>query len=155
MSGGYDCDIDRYWCLDENSHSLRQSDAYIYVSKLTIIGSNNGLSPGRHQAIIWTNAGILLIRISGTNFSEIFREIHTFSFRKMHLKMSSGKWQPFCLGLNDHVWGFAWLISVRIVMKWYLHFEAWTKWLLFCRWHFQSFIFALKLHWCMFLRDQL
>ena len=33
---------------------------HICVSKLTIIGSDNGLSPGRRQAIIWTNAGILL-----------------------------------------------------------------------------------------------
>ena len=30
-------------------------------SKLNIIGSDNGLSPGRRQAIIWTNAGMLLI----------------------------------------------------------------------------------------------
>ena len=35
---------------------------HICVSKLTIIGSDNGLSPGRRQAIIWTNAGILTIR---------------------------------------------------------------------------------------------
>ena len=28
---------------------------------ITIIGSDNGLWSGRHQAIIWTNAGILLI----------------------------------------------------------------------------------------------
>ena len=34
---------------------------HICVSKLTIIGSDNGLSPDRRQAIIWTNAGILLI----------------------------------------------------------------------------------------------
>ena len=34
---------------------------HICVSKLTIIGSDNGLSPGRRQAIIWTNVGILLI----------------------------------------------------------------------------------------------
>ena len=34
---------------------------HICVSKLRIIGSDNGLSPGRRQAIIWTNAGILLI----------------------------------------------------------------------------------------------
>ena len=65
------------------------------VSKLTIIGSDNGLSPGRHQAIIWTNAGLLLIWPLGTNFSEISIEIHAFSFKKMHLKMSSGKWRPF------------------------------------------------------------
>ena len=73
---------------------------HIGVSKLTIIGSDNGLSPGRRQAIIWTNAGILLIGPLGTNFNKIFIEIHTFSFKKIHLKMSSRKWRPFCLGLN-------------------------------------------------------
>ena len=73
---------------------------HIYVSKLTVISPDNGLSPGWRQAIIWTNAGILLIGPLGTNFNEIFIEIHTFSFKKIHLKMSSGKWRPFCLGLN-------------------------------------------------------
>ena len=73
---------------------------HICVSKLTIIVSDNGLSPGRHQAIIWTNAGILLIGPLGTNFSEILIGIQTFSFMKMHLKMSSAKWRQFCLGLN-------------------------------------------------------
>ena len=66
---------------------------HICVSKLTIIGSDNGLLPDWRQAIIWTNAGILLIRISQTNFSEILSKIHKFSFPKMHLKMSSAKWQ--------------------------------------------------------------
>ena len=47
----------------------------ICVSKLTIIGSDNGLSPDRRQAIIWTNAGLLLIGPLGTNFSEILIEI--------------------------------------------------------------------------------
>ena len=73
---------------------------HICVRKLTIIGSDNGLSPGRRQAIIWTDAGILLIRTLGTNFSEIPSEIHVFSFKTIHLKMSSGKRRPFCLGLN-------------------------------------------------------
>ena len=73
---------------------------HIWVGKLTIIGSDNGLSPGRHQAIIQANAGILLIGPLGTNFSEILSEIHIFSFKKIHLKLSSGKWRPFCLGLN-------------------------------------------------------
>ena len=80
--------------------SLRPSDAYICVSKLIIIGSDNGLPPGRRQAIIWTNAGILLIRPLGTNFNEMLIEILTFSFMKMRLKVSSAKWRPFCLGLN-------------------------------------------------------
>ena len=73
---------------------------HICVDNLTIIGSDNGLSPGRRQAIIWTNAWILLIGPLGTNFSEVLIKIHTFSFRKMYLKMSSGKRRPFCLGLN-------------------------------------------------------
>ena len=73
---------------------------HICVSELNIIGSDNGLSPGRRQAIIWTNAGILLIGPLGTNFIEILSEIHTFSFKKMHLKMSPGKCRPFWLGLN-------------------------------------------------------
>ena len=73
---------------------------HICVSKLTIIGSDNGLSPCRRQAIIWTNAGILLIRTLGTNFIEILSEIRAFSFKEMHLKMPSAKWRPFCLGLN-------------------------------------------------------
>ena len=44
---------------------------HIYI----IIGSDNGLLPGRHQAIIWTNAGILLTEPLGTNFNEMFIEI--------------------------------------------------------------------------------
>ena len=48
---------------------------HLSVGKLTIIGSNNGFSPKRRQAIIWTNAGILLIGPLGTNFSEILIEI--------------------------------------------------------------------------------
>ena len=73
---------------------------HICVGKLTINGSDNGLSPGRRQAIIWTNYGILLIRPLGTQFSEILIGIQTFSFKKIYLKMSSAKWRRFCLGLN-------------------------------------------------------
>ena len=73
---------------------------HICVVKLTIIGSDNGLSPGRRQAIIWTNAGILLIGPLGTNFIEILIRIQTFSFKKMHLRMLSAKWRPFGLSLN-------------------------------------------------------
>ena len=81
-------------------NSLRPSDAYICVGNLTIVGSDNGLSPGRRQAIIWTNDGILLMRPLGTNFSEISSEILIFSFKKMRLKMSSAKWRQFSLALN-------------------------------------------------------
>ena len=73
---------------------------HLCVSKLNIIGSDNALAPGRRQAIIWTNARILLIGPLGTNFSGMLFEYHRFSFKKMHFKMSSWKWQPFCVGLN-------------------------------------------------------
>ena len=72
---------------------------HICVGNLTI-GSDNSLVPGRRQAITWTIVGILLNGPLGTNFTEMLIKIHTFSFKKIHLKMSSGKWRPFCLGLN-------------------------------------------------------
>ena len=93
------------------------------VSKLTIIDSDNGLSPERRQAIIWTNAAILLIGPLGTNFSEIFIEILTFSFKKMRLQVSSAKRRPFCLGLNvltqpshrDTVANSVWLLRLVVL----------------------------------------
>ena len=76
----------------ESINSLKPSDAYIWISKLTSIGPDNVLSPGWRHAIIWTNAGILLIGTLGINFSEILNEVQTFLFKKMQLKMSSAKW---------------------------------------------------------------
>ena len=72
---------------------------HICVGKITIISSDYCFSPGRHQASIWANAGTLLIGPIGTDFSEILTEIYTFSFKKMHLKMSFAKWRPFCLNV--------------------------------------------------------
>ena len=51
------------------------------------------------SAIIWTNAGRLLIRNLGTNFSEILRETKTSSLKNA-FEVSYVKWQPFCRGLN-------------------------------------------------------
>ena len=87
---------------------------HICVGNLTIIGSDNGLSPGRRQAIIWTNAGILLIGPLRTNFSEILIEILTYSFKKMCLKVSSAKWRSFCLGFHG-------LTHLSLVAHAYLH----------------------------------
>ena len=66
-------------------NSLR---THTYVGKLTIIGTENGFSPERRQAIIWTNAGILLNRGLGTNVSEILIGNQTFSFKTMPLKFN-------------------------------------------------------------------
>ena len=74
-------------------------EIHIRISKQSIIGSDNGLSPGQHQASIRTNPVILSIGHIGTHFNEISIEIHIFSFKKLHFQMSR-KWQPFCLGLK-------------------------------------------------------
>ena len=93
--------------------------AHICVGKLTIIGSDNGLSPSRRQAIIWTNAGILLIGHLRTTFSEILIEIHTFSFKKIDFKMESGNWRPSCLGLN---------VLIFTLMNFYFYDKGWEGW---------------------------
>ena len=91
--------VSGWWNLIQTINSLRPSD-HTCVGNLTIIGSDNGLSPGRRQAVILTNAGVLSIGPLGTKFSEILIEILRFSFKKICLKVSSAKWRPFCLGLN-------------------------------------------------------
>ena len=64
---------------------------------LVIIGSCNGLVPFQHQTITWIIAD-LSIEPLGTNFNEFWIKLHTFSSRKMHLKMSSAKCRPFYSG---------------------------------------------------------
>ena len=97
------CPCPRYLSLRSvNNHALTHWGrvTHICVSKLSITGSDNGLSPDRRQVIIWANVGILLIGPLGTNFSEILIEIRIFLYKKMTLKISSAKWRSFCLGLN-------------------------------------------------------
>ena len=72
-------------------NSLRLSDAYIYIYTSVISPSLVQIMACRlvdAQTVVWTNVGIL----------EPWE--YTFSFKKRHLKMSSEKWWPFCLGLN-------------------------------------------------------
>ena len=98
------------------------------VSKLTNTDSNNGLSPGWCEALIWTTAAILLI---GSKFSEILIEIHTFSFKKMNLQMSSRngcdfvnvlEWVLFQLSNEEtvssiksaqHHFAYIWILSTK------------------------------------------
>ena len=51
---------------------------HIGVMNYGNIGSDNDLLPERHQAIIWTNAGLLSIGTWGKNISKIVIEIPTF-----------------------------------------------------------------------------
>ena len=63
------------------NNSLRPTDAYMR-QEISMIGSDKGLAPGRRQALIWTDDGILLIRPLGTYFSEISIEIRISSLKK-------------------------------------------------------------------------
>ena len=64
---------------------------HILVGEWVIIGSGNGLSPDGLQAITWTNGAFLSIGFLGTNLSEIWIGTLPFSFKKIHVKMSSAK----------------------------------------------------------------
>ena len=52
----------------------------------------------QHQTITWTYSDLLYLRNKNFNQNECW-------FKKMHLKMSSAKWQPFCWHLNM-LWSF-------------------------------------------------
>ena len=92
---------------------------HICVGKITIIVSDNVLYPLPVPSHIWTNAGLLLIGPLGTNFSEILIEILIFSFTKMRLKLSSAKWRPFRLGLDE-------LMSGSDLVTWKVLWYMWT-----------------------------
>ena len=83
-----------WWC--QHYHSLVGDELthwgrvrHLCVGNL-IIGWDNGMSPGRHRAIFWSNTGILLFRPFETNFSEILIAIHTFSLKKCSWKYQNG-----------------------------------------------------------------
>ena len=87
--------------LSENYFIHLGHMTHISISKLTIIGSDNGLLPGWHQAIIWTNARILLIGHLGTNLREIVIEVCIFSFKNAFenvvRKMGAISSRPLCI----------------------------------------------------------
>ena len=74
---------------------------HICINKLTIISSDNSLLPGRRQAFIYTNAGILLIGSLETNFSEILIKILTFSLNENVVwKIAAILSWPQCVNIN-------------------------------------------------------
>ena len=95
---------------------------HMCVGNLSIIGSDDGLSPGRRQAIIWSNAGILLNEPLGKNFSEISIAIHTFSSKKFYLKMLSAKWRLFRLGLNVSMFNGQYSFATPLSRYMFRHF---------------------------------
>ena len=79
-----------YWSCYLCAFGELNQATHICVGNLTIIGSDNGLSPP------W----ILLTGPLVRNLTEILIAILIFSFKKMRLKVSPAKWRPCCLGLN-------------------------------------------------------
>ena len=68
-----------------------------YWHAYAIIASDNGLSPVRRQAIIQTNAGLLLTELLGKNEWNFNRNSNIFiQENTIEKKMSSAKWRPFC-----------------------------------------------------------
>ena len=98
----------RLYCLRLLTHWGRVT--HICVNKLTIIGSDNGLSPGRRQAIIWTNAGILLIDTLGNKLQwNLNRNLNIFiqenAFENVVWKMAAILSRPQCVKhVNDRQW---------------------------------------------------
>ena len=84
---------------------------HICIWNLTIIGLDNDLSPCRRRVIIWTSAGIF---VNWTVRYKFQWSRDTFLLKKMHLEIPSGKWQPFCLGLNV-------LMNSTGIYNWWTH----------------------------------
>ena len=64
-----------------HTHTHTRSAAYASVNQVGT-GSDKGLSSGRRQAIIYSNAGLLLIGSLGSNLSELLIKIQNFILQK-------------------------------------------------------------------------
>ena len=73
--------------------NLQQKGRYFQTafSNVFINISDNDFLPVWRQSIIRTNANLLSIRLWGTYFNEILFKIQKFSFKKMHMHLSSAK----------------------------------------------------------------
>ena len=91
---------------------------YASVNRVSI-SSDNGLSPIRRQAIIWTSAGLLSIGPLGPNFSEILIIIQNFSFSKCTWKYRLWKGGHFVQGGMSLFWG--------IMNECILKMQEWNK----------------------------
>ena len=81
---------------------------HICVSDLNIIGSDNGLSPGRRQAIIWTNAGILKTWILGKDNNAWCLLIYTLSIPWWSCSVSLSSLEPCTCVSHQYV---AWCMA--------------------------------------------
>ena len=85
----------------QDDYSLRFSDCYMVSRIFVYIGSGNGLSPFRFQAITPNSDDLQSIGSLRTNLSEIWIKMQISPFKRMHLKnvvckMSAIFWKPRC-----------------------------------------------------------
>ena len=133
---------------------------HICVSKLTIFASDSGFSPGRRQAIIWSNAGIWLIGPLGTNFSEI---VTSFSYSFILclnwmnsigiFKIKSNCSETYTTYVENYVHS-AWCVILWSNTCWFYpycpgHFidTGTIAWFLQCHW---SNLWLIKAEWCIY-----
>ena len=108
-------------------NSLSVSDIYMYVSLIWAIdGSDNGSSGDWHQAVIWSNSGILLTGPLGTNINEFCTQLPQFSNKKNKLNMPCAKWLPICLGLSVLMRVISW-ITTEVSTGLKIHLCSWQQ----------------------------
>ena len=74
---------------------------YVMVWCLVITGTNDDWLSVRPLSTEFNKIWIKILQTFPFKMeNEILSAIHTSSFKKMHLKISSAKWRPFFLGLN-------------------------------------------------------
>ena len=87
--------------------------AILCVGNLTIIGSDNGLSPGRRQAIIWTNGEILW------NFDQNwYIYIQENAFENVFCEMASILSQPQQSGTKPNLVAKIWPPNLVTICVW-------------------------------------
>ena len=111
-----------YWGLDKFGHHFKDGifkliylneNCYCILSQISLKFVHEGLIDVRSELVeimdwsrtgdIWTNDGlffnhIYVNRVQSVKF-EIMKSL-SIQFSKMHIKMSSIEFRPFCLGLN-------------------------------------------------------
>ena len=102
---------------------------HIHISPVNqvSIGSDNGLSPIRLEAVIWTSAGLLSIGPVGRNFSEILTKIQNFSVTKIHLKIPFAKWRPFYAGGNEFTLHISFSVQTRVKVSRIISHPGWES----------------------------
>ena len=112
---------------------------HICINKLeTIIGLDNSLLLVQHQAIIWrTNADIFVNWMLGNKPRRNLNQSMLIEVKKMHLKMMTATWRPFCFCLMCQPEPVLWRNHPVCIVK------VWFTW-----WHHKKGTFSMLLAFC-------